>query len=93
MKKPTVDNECVSLYDRLALFFHSIGHGSIESDIEELTNTLPDAIRVIADYIEETESYAVNTVSNLRETANSLEGLELQNTEGYWEMRKRLKID
>lgn len=79
-----------SLFDRLFMFYHDNNHMSIESDIDELTTLTPDALRVIIEYLEETEPHAVNTIDALKSTADYLEAMNVENNEEYWALRKRL---
>lgn len=63
---------------------------SIESDIDELVTLTPNALRVIAEHLEETEPSAVNTIDSLKFTADYLETMDVENNEEYWALRKRL---
>jgi len=82
-----------NLWDKLALMFTEFNHASIEEDILDLQETVPEALRTIVKHIQETEPDAVNTISLFEDCANDLEGMEIKPIEEtYWETRKRLNI-
>ena len=79
-----------TLFDKLFMFYHDNNHASIESDIEELTSLTPDALRVIAEHLNETEPHAHNTIDALKSVADYLEAVDVSNDEEYWDLRRRL---
>jgi len=81
-----------TLNDTLAVFFKSGGDGSYDTTIENLQGEVPDALRLIAEYLEKKEPQAKREISVFNECADYLASIEMPKPEeDYLERDERLE--
>lgn len=87
----TTDTILKSLRDTLAVYYIQTGDGSYDNTVNELQETLPDALRIIAEWLKKDQPTATREISTFEDCANFLDSLPLESTdEEYWVRNHRL---
>ena len=85
------DNIQKSLRDTLAIYFIQSNDGSYDNTVDEMRDTLPDALRLIAEWLKKDQPNAVFEINTFNECADFLESYPLEKTEEeYWNRNARL---